>query len=443
MPQPGDVDFIYCGPPCQGFSRCNRFLKADDIKTSLIANALSYVDFYRPSYFLLENVRGLLDYRLGGVQLGKGRIGGGIKMGMLKFIVRVLTTMGYQTRFYVLQAGNYGLAQSRRRLFVWACKRGCSLPGIPLPSTTFPKSNQTNINFPNGTVYAPLSHLKGNAPHHAITVGDAISDLPRFEFANPAKKYPEPDPDANNKEWPVYHAVYGSAPGLTPDDIARSYVGRMEMPYTNAPVSEFQRLRRRKQQVCIPGTEEGYDQLVDTLHNHVSRKFDAMNVERVCRVEMKPGMDHRSLPQDLKPWCLSSKDSAAARNNGWKGLFGRLDPKGCFGTALTEMSPMGKSGTVLLYDQRRVLTVRECARAQGFADTFKLYSYDELRTNDMHRQVGNAVPPPLAYALSLELREALLKDHVRNTTDNSLLPGFIGSDDNSEEGIPGNFYVDA
>ncbi|KAJ2307369.1 hypothetical protein IWW54_004410, partial [Coemansia sp. RSA 2705] len=119
MPQPGDVDFIYCGPPCQGFSRCNRFIKADDIKTSLIANALSYVDFYRPSYFLLENVRGLLNYRLGGVQVGPGRVKGGIEMGMLKFIMRALTTMGYQARFYVLQAGNYGLAQSRRRLFIW------------------------------------------------------------------------------------------------------------------------------------------------------------------------------------------------------------------------------------------------------------------------------------------------------------------------------------
>ncbi|KAJ1947363.1 hypothetical protein EC988_005428, partial [Linderina pennispora] len=80
MPQPGDVDFIYCGPPCQGFSRCNRFIKADDIKTSLIANALSYVDFYRPTYFLLENVRGLLDYKLGGKQVGTGRVEGGIKM---------------------------------------------------------------------------------------------------------------------------------------------------------------------------------------------------------------------------------------------------------------------------------------------------------------------------------------------------------------------------
>ena len=79
MPAPGEVDFIYCGPPCQGFSRANRFPKADDIKTSMIANSLSYVDFYRPHIFLLENVRGLLQYRLnGGVTAGQTKINGGV-----------------------------------------------------------------------------------------------------------------------------------------------------------------------------------------------------------------------------------------------------------------------------------------------------------------------------------------------------------------------------
>ncbi|KAJ2880862.1 hypothetical protein FB639_002739 [Coemansia asiatica] len=442
MPQPGDVDFIYCGPPCQGFSRCNRFIKADDIKTSLIANALSYVDFYRPTYFLLENVRGLLNYRLGGIQLGKGRIGGGIEMGMLKFILRTLTTMGYQARFYVLQAGNYGLAQSRRRLFVWACKRGCRLPGVPLPMTTFEKSNQTNIIFPNGTVYAPLAHLNGNAPHHAITVEDAINDLPKFDFINPAEFYPDPDPDAHKRNWPRLHAVYGKAPGLTPEEAANGYVNRMEMPYSEPPKSEFQRLRRRKQQVCIPGVGDNYDELVDTLVNHVCRKFNSQNVERVCRVEMQPGKDHSSLPDKLKPWCLSSEKSAAARNNGWKGLFGRLDPKRYFGTALTEMEPMGKSGTVLLYDQRRVLSVRECARAQGFPDTFRLYSYDETSVKDMHRQIGNAVPPPLAYALSLELREALLRDFVQYIPDKTLFADYIQQQAGSEDQLLGDVFVD-
>ncbi|KAJ2869324.1 hypothetical protein GGI22_000329 [Coemansia erecta] len=441
MPQPGDVDFIYCGPPCQGFSRCNRFIKADDIKTSLIANALSYVDFYRPSYFLLENVRGLLNYKLGGVQVGPGKVSGGIEMGMLKFILRTLTTMGYQARFYVLQAGNYGLAQSRRRLFVWACKRGLRLPGVPQPVTTFGKSNQTQIRFPDGTCYAPLAHLNGNAPHHAITVKDAIGDLPKFEYVNPAEIYPDPDIDRRNPDWPQYIAVGGARTNIPGDyDGKRGYVGHMEMQYSTQPLSEFQRLRRRKQQICMPGSTDDCEGLVDVLYNHVCRKFNAINVERVCRVELEPGKDHSSLPEALKPWCLSSKDSAASRHNGWKGLYGRVDPDGFFGTALTDMSPMGKSGTVLLYDQRRVLSVRECARAQGFPDTFRLYSYKENDTRDMYRQIGNAVPPPLAYALGLELREALFKDFAE------LSCGSADSDEYEAEkaidGFLGDFCVD-
>ncbi|KAJ2741879.1 hypothetical protein GGI19_006894, partial [Coemansia pectinata] len=200
-----------------------------------------------------------------------------------------------------------------------------------------------------------------------------------------------------------------------------SYVGQMKMAYTSPPKSEFQRLRRRKEQVCIPGSENHSDELVDTLYNHVSRKFNSLNVERVCRVKLEPGMDHHSLPEKLQPWCLTAKESAASRHNGWKGLFGRLDPNGYFGTALTELQPMGKSGTVLLYDQRRVLSVRECARAQGFPDTFEFLS-TKNQVSDMHLQVGNAVPPPLAYALSLELREALFRDYLAHASDSDLSP---------------------
>ncbi|RKP35191.1 S-adenosyl-L-methionine-dependent methyltransferase, partial [Dimargaris cristalligena] len=93
MPAPGQVDFIYCGPPCQGFSGINRFPKADDIKNTLVTTSLSYVDFYRPRYFLLENVYGMVRFRLGGTQDSSAKIKDGIKMGVLKFIIRALTSM--------------------------------------------------------------------------------------------------------------------------------------------------------------------------------------------------------------------------------------------------------------------------------------------------------------------------------------------------------------
>ena len=49
------------------------------------------------------------------------------------------------------------------------------------------------------------------------------------------------------------------------------------------------------------------------------------------------------------------------------------------------------------------MSVRECARAQGFPDDFRLWG----NVHQKHRQVGNAVPVPLSAALGKQLRAAL------------------------------------
>ncbi len=66
---------------------------------------------------------------------------------------------------------------------------------------------------------------------------------------------------------------------------------------------------------------------------------------------------------------------------------------------------MGKQGTVLHPSQKRVVSVRECARSQGFPDSFRFYSTND-DVKDMHRQVGNAVPPPLAEAIGKKIVDA-------------------------------------
>ena len=67
---------------------------------------------------------------------------------------------------------------------------------------------------------------------------------------------------------------------------------------------------------------------------------------------------------------------------------------------------MGKQGRVLHPDQNRVVSVRECARSQGFKDTFKFHG----SIYDMHRQIGNAVPPPLAMAIGQSFLKSLCSD---------------------------------
>ena len=64
------------------------------------------------------------------------------------------------------------------------------------------------------------------------------------------------------------------------------------------------------------------------------------------------------------PWCLPN---TAERHNGWRGLFGRLDFKGHFPTSTTDPQPMGKVGQVFHPNQDRIVSVRECARAQARA----------------------------------------------------------------------------
>lgn len=63
----------------------------------------------------------------------------------------------------------------------------------------------------------------------------------------------------------------------------------------------------------------------------------------------------------LVPWCLPN---TADRHNGWRGLYGRLDWNGHFPTAVTDPNPMGKVGQVFHPSQDRIVSVRECARAQ-------------------------------------------------------------------------------
>jgi DNA (cytosine-5)-methyltransferase 1 len=58
------------------------------------------------------------------------------------------------------------------------------------------------------------------------------------------------------------------------------------------------------------------------------------------------------------------------------------------------------------YDsQKRAITVREAARLQSFPDAFIFSGH----TGDCFRQIGNAVPPLLSYAVAKHLKKLLTK----------------------------------
>lgn len=126
FPKKGEVEILVGGPPCQGFSGMNRFSAGQYslFKNSLIVSYLSYCDYYRPKYFILENVRNFVSFK---------------RSIVLKLTLRCLLAMGYQVSFGVLQAGHYGVPQTRRRLIIFAAAPGYVLPSYPEPLHVFNK----------------------------------------------------------------------------------------------------------------------------------------------------------------------------------------------------------------------------------------------------------------------------------------------------------------
>lgn len=77
------------------------------------------------------------------------------------------------------------------------------------------------------------------------------------------------------------------------------------------------------------------------------------------------------------------------------------------------IAPTLRCGEALYHPvENRYITPREAARLQGFPDRHVFEGPIRRRTGrvpdlDQHRQVANAVPPPLARAVATQLREAL------------------------------------
>lgn len=78
----------------QGFTGLNRRPKVDDPKNRLVLSFLSAVDMLQPKYVIMENVRGILTWRLGAEQVDEKRVVGGVPQGMVKLFKRALTGLG-------------------------------------------------------------------------------------------------------------------------------------------------------------------------------------------------------------------------------------------------------------------------------------------------------------------------------------------------------------
>lgn len=118
---------------------------------------------------------------------------------------------------------------------------------------------------------------------------------------------------------------------------------------------------------------------------HVSRKH-VTDLSKNRMEEVPPGGNRFDIPEELLPQCWIDKD------RGGTDLFGRLWWDRPSVTIRTEFYKPEK-GRYLHPEANRSITIREGARLQTFPDDFEFVG---ARTR-VAPQIGNAVPPKLAY----------------------------------------------
>lgn len=152
----GDIDIIIGGPPCQAYSTVGKRL-IDDPRGKLFQEYFRVLAEIRPKMFVFENVKGLLSIQNGD---------------LFAQIISLFQSLGYNIRWQVLNAADYGTPQIRERVII--------IGSLFDDKFTFPSPTHRNIEDTN--LYN--AHLK---PY--VTLGEAIGDLPPIKSGEKCTVY--------------------------------------------------------------------------------------------------------------------------------------------------------------------------------------------------------------------------------------------------------------
>ena len=98
-----NCDIVIGGFPCQGFSVANTKRHIKDTRNTLYKQLIRVIQAKRPTFFLAENVKGILS-------LGKGEV--------IKTIISDFQSIGYKVKYKLLNAADYGVPQTRMRVII-------------------------------------------------------------------------------------------------------------------------------------------------------------------------------------------------------------------------------------------------------------------------------------------------------------------------------------
>ncbi|WVW80213.1 hypothetical protein I302_102190 [Kwoniella bestiolae CBS 10118] len=324
FPAPGTVFLMTGGPPCQGHSRVNHAnnptaesLQNKDPRNDELWVMLAEAFRLKPFVIIIENVSAFKDDKG-----GSGRSEAEENYG--RAAMKKLSQNGYSCRLGIIDSRGFGTPQNRLRTFILGVRVGIPLPDFPAPSHANPKTTATVFKGDKSGVIKPFylgqRATPGTGIHPAVTIQDAISDLPAFEYLPPPGIARVP----RRPQIPAFN-------GGRNDQGNGTKVGfPHRVPYGSEPTNEYQK-EKRGDQPTVPDHFTSY--VTDGAHKII---FTSAR-------EPKPqGCDRRAL--------LSEG----------------------FSTLLTNSSP-GQKGTAVIHpSQDRKFTIAERKRAMGWPDWHRL-----------------------------------------------------------------------
>lgn len=318
----GELSVLVGGPPCQGFSinAPQRFL--DDERNALFRHYIRFLEEFHPKTFLFENVPGMLSLAGGSV---------------FRQIVSEFEKRGYTVTYRILFAAHYGVPQERWRLIVLGSRKQGPLRH---PSPTHYAVGRPNFTGGRSLTFRlePADALELEA---AVTVAEAIGDLPRLEMGE----------------------------------------GAEEIEYDKPPHSDFAKAMRND---------------TGRTFNHVAPRLSRRNIERMRYVPQ--GGSWRDIPDELLP-----PGMRRARRSDHTKRYGRLRADGLAATIMTKCDPHW--GPVFLPDQDRSLTVREAARLQTFPDSYRFFGPRTAQYEQVGNAVPVLLARAIATSLREQLME--------------------------------------
>jgi DNA (cytosine-5)-methyltransferase 1 len=133
-----DFDFLLGGFPCQAFSTAGKKAGFEDARGTLFFDVARILKEKKPQSFLLENVEGLVTHDRENRNDPVGNT--------LKTIMEILEDIGYKSTWRVLDSKEFGVPQSRKRIYITGSRnKNILLDGFSKILKTFNDIRETGL----------------------------------------------------------------------------------------------------------------------------------------------------------------------------------------------------------------------------------------------------------------------------------------------------------